>query len=73
MDYLKLKPLVTSGYLYDRYEIYLQEMKDRAILNLISACDPVEVHRHQGHISCLDHLLNLKSKIINDVSNKNNK
>lgn len=63
MDYMQLKPMVTSGEAYDRYESYLRAMKETAVLNLCSATDPHEMYRQQGHIACLTQLLNLKSRI----------
>jgi hypothetical protein len=63
MEYVDLKPMVTSGEPYDRYETYLKELKEKALLNLSSANDPQEIYRHQGHVACLIHLLSLKSRI----------
>jgi hypothetical protein len=63
MGYMDLKPMVTSGEPYTRFEAYLKELKEKALLNLSSANDPQELYRHQGHIACLTHLLSLKSRI----------
>ena len=65
---MQLKPMVTSGEAYNRYESYLRAMKETAVLNMCSATDPHEVYRQQGHIACLTHLLNIKSRIQADES-----